>query len=253
MSRFSVSIRDWASDLAIATAIGAFLGLIGPFGSYYNGPAWQRVGFQVVNFWVGVLIFGALVRVLLSLKLRPSVFWLVLAASVAAIDVPFSMGVHRFAALIWPRLARFFPGALEWYLQGLLTSAPVITAFVFVIRHREHRRALAREAGEAPPSREGLLGAAPSQVICLQMEDHYVRVHTAGGSRLVLSTLSQAMAALGASDGLQVHRSWWVARKAVVRAYRDGRRVRLDLINGVSAPVARSAVASVREAGWMSG
>lgn len=80
------------------------------------------------------------------------------------------------------------------------------------------------------------------------MEDHYVRVHTALGSRLVLTTLGQPMAALELSDGLQVHRSWWVARQAVMRAHRDGRKVRLELVNGVSAPVARSAVAIVREA-----
>ena len=38
---------------------------------------------------------------------------------------------------------------------------------------------------------------------------------TAGNSRLVLGTLNQAMAALGSADGLQVHRSWWVAKRAV--------------------------------------
>jgi hypothetical protein len=249
MSRRGETIREWGTDLAIGTAMGAFLGVIGPFGSYFNGPVWQRIGFQVVNFWVGVLIFGTMVRMLNRLRLAPRLFWPVLAAGVAAVDAPFSMAVRRFAGQIWPRVR--FPGPLEWYAQALITSAPVVVAFVFLTRHREHARSLAREAGEAPPSREGLLGAPTSQVLCLQMEDHYVRVHTVTGSRLVLSTLGQAMASAGPSDGLQVHRSWWVARKAVVRAHRDGRNVRLELINGVSAPVARSAVAAVREAGWL--
>jgi len=249
MSRSGEAIRDWASDLAIGTAMGAFLGVIGPFGSYLNGPAWQRVGFQVVNFWVGILIFGTMIRVLRRLRLAPRLFWPVLAVGVAVADAPFSAVVRRFAGLLWPRVR--FPGPLEWYAQALITSTPVVVAFVFLIRHREHTRALAREAGEAPPSREGLLGAPPSQVLCLQMEDHYVRVHSAAGSRLVLATLSQAMAAVGGVEGLQVHRSWWVARKAVVRAHREGRQLRLELVNGVDAPVARSAVASVREAGWI--
>jgi DNA-binding LytR/AlgR family response regulator len=85
------------------------------------------------------------------------------------------------------------------------------------------------------------------------MEDHYVRVHTAAGSRLVLATLAQAIAALAGADGLQVHRSWWVARKAVVRAIADGRNLRLQLVNGATAPVSRSAVAAVRAKGWMGG
>jgi len=78
-----------------------------------------------------------------------------------------------------------------------------------------------------------------------------VRVHTAGGSRLVLATLSQAIAALGPTPGLRVHRSWWVAERAVRDAVADGRNLRLILVNGVSAPVARSSVAAVREAGWL--
>jgi DNA-binding LytR/AlgR family response regulator len=83
------------------------------------------------------------------------------------------------------------------------------------------------------------------------MEDHYVRVHTEGGSRLVLATLNQAMVAVENADGMQVHRSWWVARKAVVRPVAEGRNLRLQLVNGVVAPVARSAVAKVRAAGWI--
>jgi DNA-binding LytR/AlgR family response regulator len=83
------------------------------------------------------------------------------------------------------------------------------------------------------------------------MEDHYVRVHTAAGSRLVLATLRQATAALDGADGQQVHRSWWVARKAVAGVEQHGRNLRLRLANGVTAPVARSAVAPLRAAGWI--
>jgi hypothetical protein len=36
-----------------------------------------------------------------------------------------------------------------------------------------------------------------------------------------------------------------------VRAVAEGRNLRLQLVNGISAPVARSAVAMVREAGWL--
>ena len=78
-----------------------------------------------------------------------------------------------------------------------------------------------------------------------------MRIHTAGGSRLVLATLAQAMAALGRAPGLRVHRSWWVADKAVAGAVAEGRNLRLVLVNGLSAPVARSAVAAVRAAGWL--
>jgi len=250
MSRLTDSLRDWAADLGIATVGGAFLGVIGPFGSYLNGPAWQRVGFQVVCFWAGIAMFGTLIRVLMRLRLRPAAFWALLLAGVAVVDAPFSWLVSRFAHLVWPYLTQL-PPPLEWYFQALTTSIPVVVGFVFLMRQRERRRRLAREAGDAPPSREGLLGVPAAQVLCLQMEDHYVRVHTMGGSRLVLATLGQAMAAMGRTEGLQVHRSWWVARRAVVRAVADGRNLRLELSNGIVAPVARASVATARAAGWL--
>ncbi|WP_240633835.1 hypothetical protein [Caulobacter flavus] len=31
--------REWAIDLSVATALGVFLGVVGPFGSYFNGPS----------------------------------------------------------------------------------------------------------------------------------------------------------------------------------------------------------------------
>ena len=83
------------------------------------------------------------------------------------------------------------------------------------------------------------------------MEDHYVRAHTALGSDLVLMRLRDAVAELGDIDGLQVHRSWWVARHAVSDVRRDGRNVRLLLDTGLEAPVSRANVQMLRDAGWI--
>jgi hypothetical protein len=241
--------RDWAVDLGVGSVCAIFLGLIGPFGSYMNGPAWQRVAFQLACFWPGILLFGSLIRAVLRLRLRPAMTWISIILGVAILNAPFQIWVAWIAVSIWPFLKRLTP--LDWYLQGLITASPVVLGFTLWMQARLHKREQAKEAGEAPPTAFGLLGAPASAVLCLQMEDHYVRVHTAGNSRLVLATLNQAMAALENADGLQVHRSWWVARKAVVRAVTEGRNLRLQLVNGITAPVARSAVAMVREAGWL--
>jgi LytTr DNA-binding domain len=241
--------RDWAVDLAIASVCAVFFGLIGPFGSYLNGPAWQRVAFQLACFLPGSLLFGSLIRVALRLRLNPATTWISICLGVAILNAPFQIWVVSIAVSIWPFLKFLRP--LDWYWQGLITALPIVLGFTLLMQARLHHRQQAREAGEAPSTAFGLLGAPPSAVLCLQMEDHYVRVHTAGNSRLVLATLNQAMMALENTDGLQVHRSWWVARKAVVRAVAEGRNLRLQLVNGISAPVARSAVAMVREAGWL--
>jgi len=244
-------LRDWAVDLAIACACAVFLGLIGPFGSYLNGPAWQRVAFQLACFGPGLLYYGTLIRIVDRLGLPPASTWVAIVVATAVLTAPFQLWVWFVATSFWPFLSR--QSWLDWYLQGVLTAEPVVVGFTLLIQARERRRRQAREAADAPPTMHGLLGAPPAAVLCLQMEDHYVRVHTAAGSRLVLAPLGQAIAALGTTDGLRVHRSWWVARKAVVRAVADGRNLRLELSNGVTAPVARTSVAAVRAAGWMAG
>ena len=83
------------------------------------------------------------------------------------------------------------------------------------------------------------------------MEDHYVRIHTPHGSTLVLSPLGRAIEAIGDLEGLQVHRSWWVARHAVEVAVYEGRNLKLRLTGGIEAPVARNQVARLKAAGWL--
>jgi DNA-binding LytR/AlgR family response regulator len=243
--RWKASIRGWATDLAISAAGGLFFGLIGPFGSYLNGPAWQRVAFQVACFVTGMVVYGAGARLIMRGRTPGLRTFAAIVVMVAVVTWPFSQFVAWLGRAIWPFLA--FQSGLEWYLQGLVTAEPIVLAMTFLIASR-----YARRPGPAPASAHGgLLGAAPGEVLCLQMEDHYVRVHTAAGSRLVFATLSQAIAAVGGREGLQVHRSWWVASQAVAGAEAHGRNLRLRLVNGVTAPVARSAVAAVRAAGWI--
>ncbi len=110
-------------------------------------------------------------------------------------------------------------------------------------------------APTAPPPANPLLDQLPadlgSDIIALEMEDHYLRVHTLLGSALVLMRLRDGIALLGDLEGMQVHRSWWVARTAVEEVVRDGRNIRLKLPRGLEAPVARANVAALRDARWI--
>jgi len=83
------------------------------------------------------------------------------------------------------------------------------------------------------------------------MEDHYLRIHTALGSDLILLRLRDALAELGPTRGRQVHRSWWVADGAVASVERDAGRITLVLRNGLRVPVSKSFREPVKEAGWL--
>lgn len=107
-------------------------------------------------------------------------------------------------------------------------------------------------AVDPPVASSPLIARLPLDVrgrlVCLEMEDHYVRVHTDRGSALVLLRLSDAIAEAHPVQGRQVHRSWWVSDEAVEGFERVGRVGALRLSNGVRAPVSqrylRSAEAS---------
>jgi len=101
------------------------------------------------------------------------------------------------------------------------------------------------------PFLDRLPPALGSELLALEMEDHYVRAHTAMGDDLVLMRLRDAMVELDGIEGLQTHRSWWVARSAVEYVRREGRNVKLVLAGGLEAPVSRANVAALKEAGWI--
>jgi DNA-binding LytR/AlgR family response regulator len=84
----------------------------------------------------------------------------------------------------------------------------------------------------------------------MQMEDHYLRVHTDEGAGLTLHRMADAVEDLAESDGLQVHKSWWIAHAAVAEVRQIGRRRVLVATDGAEVPVGRSFEPTLRAAGW---
>ena len=117
-------------------------------------------------------------------------------------------------------------------------------------------------AGEGRQPREERATAAVSALLArlpvhkrgelhhLRMQDHYVEVHTDRGMEMVLLRFRDALREVEEVDGLQVHRSHWVARAAVERVERRDGRVTLLLVNGSTVPVSRSFAPALRARGW---
>lgn len=84
------------------------------------------------------------------------------------------------------------------------------------------------------------------EILALQAEDHYVRVHTAKGSALVHYRFRDAVQDMCRVDGLQVHRSFWVRRCVITQQFaeRDSHFVQLD--NGLKVPVSRTHLRTLR-------
>lgn len=267
-------VRRIIIDLAVMTAIGVFLAVIGPFGSI-AAPLPERFVTWIGFAWLGYACYRPMQSVATwgehTLDLPR---WGVLTAAVLVGTVPMTAAVIAIntvplGSLRWPGLEI----AMGTYFSVLVIGGAVTLLFNVV---QGNPRAAMPGAGpvaapaapfvpasapepalaaSAPPPRNPLLDQLPAElgsaIIALEMEDHYLRVHTLLGSALVLMRLRDGIALLGDLEGMQVHRSWWVAREAVEDVVRDGRNVRLKLPRGLEAPVARANVAILREARWI--
>ena len=84
-------------------------------------------------------------------------------------------------------------------------------------------------------------------LLAIGSEDHYVRLYSDRGDSLIAMRFSDAISALGPDEGIQVHRSWWVASDAVASVARSGEGMQLTLRNDLKVPVSRSYAQQVRK------
>lgn len=240
--------RPAVAAVAASTACGLILGVLGPFGSYLNGAPAQRIGYWLVCVWGGSLTFGLCVPALARwAQARRLPVWLWAPPAVALLSLAPAALSRLLALRLWPVVSQVSAG--EWYGQCLAIST-VATLAILGFTQRRSVDASGPESAAADP-RDRLPARLGRDVLCLQVEDHYVRVHTPHGSALVLMSLAQAMAGLKDVEGVQTHRSWWVARGAITGVIEDGRNLRLRLTGTLEAPVSRSRVGRLREEGWL--
>lgn len=234
-------VPEWMRQMAVVLGVGLLLGLAGPFGT---NPSFSRP--VRYAFWITLTVagFGAAwaSRRLLGARAAGHAGT---ALTVLGSALPMTFLVAWVMAVLQPgrtvgpeRLPLLF-----------LCVAAVQLVIVLATARRISAPDLPTETATTAP--EGLLARLPpelgTELVALQAEDHYLRVHTRAGSALILMRLSDAIALAG-SLGLQVHRSWWVARAAVGGISRSPGGLRVELANGLTAPVGRTYAPAVRAA-----
>ncbi len=78
-----------------------------------------------------------------------------------------------------------------------------------------------------------------SDILAIKSEDHYLRVFTSMGETLILLRLYDAINELEGIEGVQTHRSWWVAIEAIDRLEKDYGKNRFILKNALEVPISR--------------
>lgn len=244
----------WPWYGAVTLALGLLLALIGPFGTFADLNLAQRLAYWVGIFIAnGLQVLGALLLVLWRFCDR----WPPVAIGAAA-GLLASIPTTGKVMLLDQWLRPWQPLSPLTTFGNVLLLTEAITITITVIRvHMVRLKTTVKVEVAAPSGERGdqlmkrLKPEVRGELLALEMEDHYLRVHTARGNDLILHRLSDALDEVAGLDGLQVHRSYWVARAAVREVERDGRRLRLVLTNGLKVPVSRNNVAMLKTAGWV--
>lgn len=240
-------------EILVMVALGLLIGLLGPFGTFGTPPA-QRMLAWVIWLLAGYALFrptNIVAGWLCEATGLPHFAGKLLALVVASVPL----------TLIVTMMVTHMPFAdvLRWrgfwtmYLY-IVVIAVMASAVMAVVFGRTAPDAAAPEPAPSPPA--PLASALPlppgfGPVLALKGEDHYVRIIGEEREELVLMRMRDAIERLEGADGLRIHRSWWVAKNAVVSVRRDGRTAIITLTGNHEAPVARDMMPQLRAAGWL--
>lgn len=245
-------------------AVVLLFALTGPFGTLEDLRFLPRLGYWLslhLFAWTTALVFSVLGDVLLRSFLPGMLIRMLIGSVVAAIPIGVIIELIGYA---WFGHA---PAAVTIGSE-MLFSVPLCVIFCLITYMAMSNEALARQTQEtssapfAGPEQDAAPATAASVepppllrrlkpenrglILHIAVEDHYTLVKTSRGSELLLLRFSDALAEVGVSRGLQVHRSHWVADDFVDTVKRvDGRAV-LRLADGTEVPVSRTYAADVR-------
>ncbi len=238
--------------LTISLSGGVFLGLVGPLGTSAL-PLAVRLGYWLIAMLGGSLLGCAATLLVMRWPPARTNPWVMILAVATVMTPPGVVLVWLWGLVAVPGMAglnQLFTLAWSVFLISL-----AMTAINRLIGPGEAPVTSPVPVAAAAPARIAFVERLPprlrgSEILAVEAEDHYLRVHTRDGSDLILLRLGDALSELAALDGAQTHRSWWVARAAVRDAVKADGRATLTLEGGLKVPVSRAHAPALRAAGW---
>lgn len=240
-------------------AVVLLFAVTGPYGSAERLGFLPRFAYWLLlhaGAWFLALSGAVVADVLLTTRLD-NMFLRMLVGSIAA-TLPIGLVI---GVLEWS----WFGEPLTWstYLQGLLTILPLSAIFCVIsylamsgdsASNPRSERELEPQIRPEPVAERGdvlildrLKPENRGRLQHISVEDHYSRIRTSRGSELILLRFADAMRETGTADGLQVHRSHWVARDFVDGFRSVNGKLTLVLKDRTEIPVSRTFADRVRE------
>ncbi|WP_428407515.1 LytTR family DNA-binding domain-containing protein [Hyphococcus sp.] len=236
---------------AVSLGLGALFAFLGVYDTD-NLP----LGMRFV-FWTSTMVTGTGAAALTG----PFIFDRLLPGRHPALQLALVAAIVSFP--VWAVIIGFTVGLTgRWPMNDLPMQFLRIFAISYIVVGGGYSgaRMLGLIGGAPEPS--GAAGVSPipkflerlpakyrgAALYAVSSEDHYLRIHTDRGEELILMRLSDAMRELEGADGLQTHRSWWVARDGVDNIARDNGKQKIVLKSGAEAPVSRSFAKAIKDA-----
>lgn len=253
-------VRGWLRGAGLTALFALFMTLTGAFGTGHAalGP---RVAYWLAVMFLGYLWGGFVARRFFRSPGAERPWWIRGPLMSAITAAPFTL-------VVWTSSRLFLgsdlpPAALPSLFIYVFVVALAIASLFHLVEGRRAASQIAQAAQVAQIAQAAARAPEPrflerlplklrgAEVWAVEAEDHYLRLHTSKGQDLILMRLADAVAELEGLEGLQVHRSWWVARDAIVEARRSDGRATLTLKDGVQVPVSRTYARALRERGWI--
>jgi DNA-binding LytR/AlgR family response regulator len=158
-----------------------------------------------------------------------------------------------YAPILWEFTIRWFAdgedhGVTRSMMFGFVLLISLFVGVLILLFSQKETKKIERSA---PAIIARLPEAEPGQILFVCAQDHYVHVVTAKGRFPVLMRFADAIAELDGVEGVQVHRSHWVARTAVEGRVRRNGRHYVTLVDGSEIPISRSYLRSAESAGLL--
>jgi len=238
--------------LMVLAIVAAVVGLSGPFGTFEALPPLVRLAYWAavvfLTFFVG---YGA--SALAAPRIPERTPWplRILIVGIAS-GIPVTLVVLVLNALTFPANSGQPLGAFALLVYCTLISIGVAVLLDVIDRQAKAspRAAGAPESADPPQAMPRLMDRVPPQLrgplVSLSVTDHYVEVTTTRGRALLLMRLRDAIAETAGVEGLQIHRSHWVARSGIAKLLREDARLVVETTAGNRLPVSRSFQSALR-------
>lgn len=243
--------------LTLWLAVTAITIVVGPFNTVHTLSLPARLAYwTVVNGSCYLVAASSIALVIRSPLLAGTPAMLRNALGSVTIGIVNSAAIVAINAIVWPGVE-----GLPGFGQMAAITIPIALVFgvaIAAVGWSAPADPVASPADPAatlavpvPAPEVAFLRRLPRHLgrdlVSVSVQDHYCEVVTATGRALVLMRFADALDELANAEGMQVHRSHWVAFGAVAGLARSGDGLAVRLADGREIPVSRSRTAAVRQ------